>query len=123
MGLLNIFCTHFKMAPRAPTTVKFVVDFSPVAKFKIDMSQYEKFLNDRIKVEGKVGQLGDKVSTKIQKDKVIVTAQAPFSKRYLKYLTKKYLKANEMRDFMRVVASDAQTYQVKLYNVQADDEE
>merc|ERR1711868_294953 len=116
MGLLNIFCTHFKMAPRAPTTVKFVVDFSPVAKFKIDMSQYEKFLNDRIKVEGKVGQLGDKVSTKIQKDKVIVSAQAPFSKRYLKYL-----KANEMRDFMRVVASDAQTYQVKLYNVQADD--
>merc|ERR1712224_61726 len=112
-----------KMAPKAPTTVRFVVDWTPVAKFKIDMSQYEKFLNDRIKIEGKTGNLAGRVTTKVERNKVVVTAQAPFSKRYLKYLTKKYLKANEMREFMHVIASDASTYQVKLYGVAKDDDE
>ena len=37
------------------------------------------------------------------KKRVIVTANIPFSKRYLKYLTKKYLKKSGTRDFIRCV--------------------
>ena len=49
----------------------------------------EKFRLDRIKVGGKVGNLGDLVSVSRDKAKVQVNADTPFSKRYLKYLSKK----------------------------------
>ena len=46
-------------------------------------------MKERIKVDGKAGQLGDKVSvSKEGEGKLVVTANGPFSKRYLKYLTK-----------------------------------
>lgn len=63
---------------------------------QFDAAAYEKFLVDHIKVEGKTGQLGDNV--KLQREgsgKLSVTSTIPFSKRYLKYLTKKFLKRNQ----------------------------
>ena len=80
-------------------------------------------MHDRIKVDGKTGQLGDNV--KILRDgtfwcsseplsccstcifsgdtKITVTSNVPLSKRYLKYLTKKFLKKNSLRDWIRYV--------------------
>ena len=52
-----------------------------------DISAFEKFLHDRIKVEGRVGNLGDKVViSQSGEGKVEVVAHIPFSGRYLKYL-------------------------------------
>ena len=46
---------------------KFVVDYSrPASDGLFDGAAFEKFLHDRIKVEGKAGQLGDNV--KIHRD-------------------------------------------------------
>lgn len=56
----------------------------------------EKFLLDRIKVGGKTGNLGDLVSVSRDKAKVVVTSDTAFSKRYLKYLSKKYLKKQQV---------------------------
>ena len=56
----------------------------------------EKFLLDRIKVGGKTGNLGDLVSVSRDKAKVVVTSETAFSKRYLKYLSKKYLKKQQV---------------------------
>jgi len=75
-------------------------------------------LHDRIKVEGKAGQLGDNI--KITRDgnvKLTVTSSIPLSKRYLKYLTKKFLKKNALRDWIRVVASAKDVYQLRFYNI------
>ena len=55
----------------------------------------EKFLQDRIKVSGKTGNLGDMVTVSRDKAKVTVASDIPFSKRYLKYLSKKYLKKQQ----------------------------
>lgn len=49
---------------------------------------------------------------------VTVTASIPISKRYLKYLTKKFLKKNQLRDWIRVVASSKDSYQLRFYNIQ-----
>merc|ERR1711962_539360 len=57
-----------------------------------------------IKVEGKLNNL-EQVNLEAMKNKVTVVADRPLSKRYLKYLTKKYLKKNNLRDWLRVVAS------------------
>jgi len=57
---------------------------------------------------------------KISRDgniKLTVTSNIPFSKRYLKYLTKKFLKKNSLRDWIRVVASAKDNYQLRFYNI------
>merc|ERR1711918_40094 len=99
------------MGPKKGAAAKF-------AKFAIDYTvplqdglllkggeQFEQFLLEKIKVNGKTGNLGDKVQINREKSKIYVTAEMPFSKRYLKYLTKKFLKKQGLRDFLHVVAS------------------
>jgi large subunit ribosomal protein L22e len=49
-----------------------------------------------------------------------VSSSVPLSKRYLKYLTKKFLKKNTLRDWIRVVASSKDSYQLRFYNIQTD---
>jgi large subunit ribosomal protein L22e len=52
-----------------------------------DIQAFEKFLHDRIKVEGRTGNLGDTVTISQQAEgKIEVVAHQEFSGRYLKYL-------------------------------------
>ncbi|KAF4572800.1 hypothetical protein EYR40_004118 [Pleurotus pulmonarius] len=107
-------------ATKVTTKHKFVIDYSkPASDGVFDGADFEKFLHDRIKVEGKAGQLGE--SIKITRDgnanKLTVTSNIAFSKRYLKYLTKKFLKKNQLRDWIRVVASSKDNYQLRFYNI------
>jgi large subunit ribosomal protein L22e len=100
--------------------VKFSIDISaPVGDNVMDAAAFEKFLHDRIKVNGKTGQLGSKVNIKREKTKIQVTAELPFSKRYLKYLTKKYLKKQQLRDFLRVAANSKGGYELRYFKVNA----
>ncbi|KAF9893048.1 60S ribosomal protein L22 [Aspergillus nanangensis] len=100
-------------------THKFVINASqPVADKIFDLSAFEKFLHDRIKVEGRVGNLGDKVTiSQASEGKIEVVAHIPFSGRYLKYLTKKYLKKQQLRDWLRVVSTSKGVYELRFYNV------
>ncbi|TKC36418.1 hypothetical protein EI555_010796, partial [Monodon monoceros] len=41
---------------------------------------------------------------------------------YLKYLTKKYLKKNNLRDWLRVVASDKETYELRYFQISQDED-
>ncbi|OZJ02827.1 60S ribosomal protein L22 [Bifiguratus adelaidae] len=106
---------------------KFVIDCSGPAGDKIfDAAAFEKFLHDRIKVQGRTNNLGDVVTIARSGDgKITVTANTDFSKRYLKYLTKKFLKKHQLRDWLRVIASDKQTFELRYYNIagQEDEEE
>merc|ERR1711966_286643 len=96
------------------TTHKFVLDCTTAETDSIlDVANFEKFLKERIKVNGKAGALGDAVTVGKDKSKIVVTSENPFSKRYLKYLKK-----NQMRDFLRVVSTNKSTYELKYYNIQ-----
>ena len=135
----------------------------------MDISSFEKFLQDRIKVEGKIGTqraprtaapgapggtagrgvscpptalrprlnradraraddagvLGDSVAVTREKTRIIVTSEVAMSKRYLKYLTKKYLKKHNVRDWLRVIASnkDRSVYELRYFNIADQDGE
>ncbi|KAL1877736.1 60S ribosomal protein L22 [Paecilomyces lecythidis] len=108
-------------------TKKYVINASQPASDKIfDVSAFEKFLHDRIKVEGRVGNLGENVQISQSGDgKVEVVTHIPFSGRYLKYLTKKFLKKQQLRDWLRVVSTSKGVYELRFYNVvnDAEDEE
>lgn len=47
----------------------------------------------------------------------------PFSQRYLKYLTKKYLKKNNLRDWLRVVASSQTAYELRYFQINNEEED
>ncbi|WFD31260.1 Ribosomal L22e protein [Malassezia sp. CBS 17886] len=103
----------------------FFIDFSGPANDRVmDADAFEKFLHDRIKVDGKAGQLGDAVKITREGDgKIWVKTTVPFSKRYLKYLTKKFLKRAELRDWLRVVATSKPGFEIKFFNVSYDQDE
>mmetsp|Transcript_71335 Transcript_71335/g.126057 ORF Transcript_71335/g.126057 Transcript_71335/m.126057 type:complete len:125 (+) Transcript_71335:52-426(+) len=101
--------------------LKFTLDCQqPADDNIIEAKDFEKFLTSRIKVEGKTGNLGDKISISREKSKIHVTAEAPFSKRYLKYLGKKYLKSQQLRDFLRIVAPTKTSYELRYFNINED---
>ncbi|RKP04342.1 hypothetical protein CXG81DRAFT_23116 [Caulochytrium protostelioides] len=104
----------------------YVVDVAtPVADGIFDIKAYELFLQERIKVHGRTKNLGDLVTiTRDGEEKVIIDAKDGLvSKHYVKYLTKKFMKKHNLRDWLRVVASNKQGYVLKYFNVEQADEE
>jgi large subunit ribosomal protein L22e len=107
---------------------QYVINASQPVNDKIfDISAYEKFLHDRIKVDGRTGNLGDNVQiSQIGDGKIEVVAHLEFSGRYLKYLTKKFLKKQQLRDWLRVVSTSKGVYEIRFFNVvqeEGEDEE
>ena len=43
--------------------------------------------------------------------------------RYLKYLTKKFLKKNNLRDYIRVVASNKSSYELRYFQINTGEDE
>merc|ERR1712050_753402 len=104
--LTDILNRLYTMTPRTKGGKKkkvvktFTIDCShPVEDGIMVIAKFEEFLKGRVKVEGKVGK---NVSISSTKTKINVNSDIDFSKRYLKYLSKKYLKANNLRDWLRV---------------------
>merc|ERR1711953_344926 len=120
-----------KMAPMKKTGKKakkvshaFTIDCThPVEDGIMQIGKFEEFLKGAVKVEGKTGNLGKNVAISSTKTKIQVNADIDFSKRYLKYLSKKYSKANNLRDWLRVVADSKASYQLKYFNINQDEEE
>jgi len=110
-----------KKSKAAP--LKFVIDCSqPVDDAIMDINSFNKYLQEKIKVDGKLNNL-ENVNIEASNKKLTVTASCAFSKRYLKYLTKRYLKKNSLREWLRVVADDKQSYTLKYFNINNDEEE
>ncbi|XP_031566737.1 60S ribosomal protein L22-like [Actinia tenebrosa] len=113
-----------KKQQKKKTQLKFSVDCThPVEDGIMDAATFETFLHDKIKVQGKTNNLGGDVTVERLKNKVSVVSDIPFSKRYLKYLTKKYLKKNNLRDWLRVVASDQNTYELRYFQISNEEED
>ena len=81
---------------------------------------------EKIKINGKTGQMGAN-NVVITRDRTKLTVASPqelgFSKRQLKYLSKRYLKKQQLKDFLRVIASSKNSYVLKYYNVSGGDED
>ncbi|KAF7846479.1 hypothetical protein BT93_L4273 [Corymbia citriodora subsp. variegata] len=106
-------------------TKKFTINASQPTNDKIfDPAAFTTFLQQRIKVEGLTGNLGDNITVTDLKDgKIEVVAHQEFSGRYLKYLTKKFLKKQQLRDWLRVVSTSKGVYELRFYNVVGENDE
>ena len=103
---------------------KFSIDCSePAADEIFDIASFEKFLQDRIKIGGKTGVLGDVVTISRDGSVITVSSRTHYSKRYFKYLTKKFLKKQMLRDYIRVISKTKQGYFLRYFNFNQGNEE
>jgi len=98
-------------------------DVAGLEQPKLEIQEFVDFLKANIKVNNKKGELGDVITVTSKGNLVTVTSAIPFSKRYLKYLTKKYLKQAEILDYLKVNATKKDTYKVKYVKIDRNEEE
>mmetsp|Transcript_50649 Transcript_50649/g.122214 ORF Transcript_50649/g.122214 Transcript_50649/m.122214 type:complete len:178 (+) Transcript_50649:609-1142(+) len=108
------------------SVTKFVIDCTaPVDDKVLEVAAFEKYLHDRIKIGGKTGALAANNVT-ITRDRTKITVASPtdlkFSKRQLKYLSKRYLKKQQLRDYLRVIASSKGAYEMKYFDISGGDD-
>nr|XP_034812217.2 60S ribosomal protein L22-like [Pan paniscus] len=104
--------------------LKFTLECThPVEDGIMDAANFEQFLQERIKVNGKAENLGGGMATiERSKSKINVTSEVPFSKRYFKYLTKTYMK-NNLRDWLLLVTNSKDSYKLRYFQINQDKEE
>jgi large subunit ribosomal protein L22e len=127
-SIFNSFIlSRFPQAPKTKkSAVKFVIDCTaPVDDKVLDISSFEKYLQERIKINGKTLNLAAN-NVVISRDRSKINVSAPsdigFSKRQLKYLSKRYLKKQQLRDYLRVVAPSKNSYVLKYFSISGGDE-
>ena len=87
-----------KVRDEKKSNLTFGIDCSkPVEDKVFNTSNFAEFLRQRIKLKGRLGKLGENIRVGNDERKVSVETHVAFSKRYLKYLTKKYLKKHSLR--------------------------
>ena len=110
--------------PQKKVSLKFTIDCAKVVEDKVlIMRDFEKYLRERIKVDGKKGNLGTAISLTSSSTGITLVSEIPFSKRYLKYLTKKYLKKVKIAEYLRVVATEKSKYELRYLKIHNDEEE
>ena len=78
-----------------------------------------QFLKDKIKVNNKCPAPAGAVDIQRTTDTLkIVFQDEKSSKRYIKYLTKKYLKKQQLKDYLRVIANGKNGYRIVYYKHQ-----
>jgi large subunit ribosomal protein L22e len=102
---------------------KYTVDFnSPVDNNLLTLESALKYMQSNMKINGLKGKLGNtiKISITGKKDKnkntliVSVDSQLQFSKRYIRYLVKKFLKREGIARFLTVSSTSPNAYTVKV---------
>jgi large subunit ribosomal protein L22e len=102
---------------------KYTVDFnSPVDNNLLTLESALKYMQSNMKNNGLKGKLGNtiKISITGKKDKnkntliVSVDSQLQFSKRYIRYLVKKFLKREGIARFLTVSSTSPNAYTVKV---------
>ena len=109
---------------KAKVTYKvYSVDFnSPCSNNLLTLESAEKYLKCNFKVNGLKGKLGEtiKVATTDKKDNrkntvvISVDNKVQFSKRYIKYLVKKFLRREGIVRYLTVSSTSPNAYTVKV---------
>ena len=102
---------------------KYTIDFnSPVDNNLLTLEIDSKYMQTNMKINGLKGHLGNKIKINItdKKDKnkntlvISIDTSIHFSKRYIRYLLKKFLKREGIARFLTVSSSAPNAYTVKV---------
>ena len=105
------------------TYKKYTIDFnSPIDNNLLTLESALKYLQSNMKVNGLKGKLGDSIKinstekTDNNKNTLVISVDTKleFSKKYLKYLVKKFLKREGIGKFLTVSSTSPNAYTVKI---------
>lgn len=97
--------------------------FNCTSESLFEINELKDYLLERIKVKGRTGQLGKNITVSVEDAKVIVEYKKFTSKRYLKFLGKKFLRLKKLNSWVRLVANAKTSYKFSFYNVDKENEE
>ena len=104
--------------PKTKRYKKYTLDFSaPLSNNLLTLEGISKYLELNMKVNGLKGKLGDSIKINISdKNSILIQVESTleFSKKYIKYLTKKYLKKEGIEKYMTINANSPSGYIVKI---------
>ena len=112
-----------KKDPKAITYKKYTVDFSnPLENKLLTLESVLKYLQSNMKLNGLKGKLGKSIlintDDKREKNKsnitISVDTSLKFSKRYIRYLVKKFLKKEGVAKYLTLSATSPSAYTVKV---------
>ncbi|RNF13804.1 60S ribosomal protein L22 [Trypanosoma conorhini] len=86
------------------------------------LSNFEQYFQDNVKLNGRKGKLTEKVRVGLRDNVLTIATTMVYRKKYFKYLTKKFLKKKDLRDWIRILARGKDTYQLKYFNIQDQEE-
>merc|ERR1719399_1490709 len=91
--------------------LKFLIDCRlPIEDNVIVLKDFVDFLTGHIKVDNKTNNLGSAVTVNMDKESLVVESKIPLSKRYLK--------KQDLKEFLRVIATTKNTYQLRYFKIQ-----
>ena len=112
-----------KKEAKQTTYKKYTVDFSnPLENKLLTLESVLKFLQNNMKLNGLKGKLGKTIlintDEKREKSKtsivISVDSSIKFSKRYIRYLVKKFLKKEGVAKYLTLTATSPSAYMVKV---------
>ena len=112
-----------KKEAKQTTYKKYSVDFSnPLENKLLTLESVLKFLQNNMKLNGLKGKLGKTIlintDEKREKSKtsivILVDSSIKFSKRYIRYLVKKFLKKEGVAKYLTLTATSTSAYMVKV---------
>ena len=112
-----------KKDQKAITYKKYLVDFSnPLENKLLTLESVLKYLQSNMKLNGLKGKLGKSIlintDDKREKNKsnitISVDTSLKFSKRYIRYLVKKFLKKEGVAKYLTLSATSPSAYTVKV---------
>nr|5T5H_V Chain V, 60S ribosomal protein L22 [Trypanosoma cruzi] len=79
------------------------------------LGNFEQYFQENVKLNGRKGKLTEKVRVGLRNNVLTITTTMAYRKKYFKYLTKKFLKKKDLRDWIRILARGKDTYQLKYF--------
>lgn len=76
-----------------------------------------------MKINGVKGNLTEQVTVTLEGGKILFVSNVRIAKRYIKYLTKKYLKKQGIIDYLKIISFNKGTYKINYVKNQVDDQE
>lgn len=106
--------------PAVSKNIKHTVDLGvAIDDSLVQINEFVDYIKANLKVNGMKGALGEDVIVSVNGNKqVMVSSRVRLAKRYVKYLTKKFLKKIGISDYIKINATEKSVYRLKYIAVE-----
>lgn len=104
-------------------TKTFEIECSALVKDNLlSVEEFKDYLESKIKINGRTGQLKDKIELTCTSESIIISTKevdVRLPKKCLKFLGNKFLYKKELKDWVRIIANGKKNYKLAYYKVDA----